>query len=302
MNSLDAPLRLVGSRLKFSDKMAPILRSPIISGAKRKIVPRRTRAGEGNTAESVAGELAPTIGGVPPDDNRADEIKKIVEQARSSVLTQFKEEAEAARELGRQRGLREGRSAGIDEAKQGFASEIARVRSIADKLPQAFKSGVEAMEDTLVDIAFAAICKILGNTAATREGIQDMVRQASAQVVAAETVVIRVHPSDLTLLRNAGVLETTLPSGIAVSWGSDKEVELGGCVVETGGGELDARLETQIQRLRAALIAARGGPDVAGEHAAFKRKKKRSGIDRRKKIDPGFALERRKMTRRKSPP
>jgi flagellar biosynthesis/type III secretory pathway protein FliH len=43
-----------------------------------------------------------------------------------------------------------------------------------------------------------------------------------------------------------------------VHWAADKSIELGGCVIETDGGTLDARLETQVEGLRAALVAARG--------------------------------------------
>jgi flagellar biosynthesis/type III secretory pathway protein FliH len=38
---------------------------------------------------------------------------------------------------------------------------------------------------------------------------------------------------------------------------ADKSIDLGGCVVETDGGTLDARLVTQVDRLRATLLAAR---------------------------------------------
>ena len=38
---------------------------------------------------------------------------------------------------------------------------------------------------------------------------------------------------------------------------ADEKVALGGCIVETEGGLLDARIETQIERLRGALLKAR---------------------------------------------
>jgi flagellar biosynthesis/type III secretory pathway protein FliH len=38
---------------------------------------------------------------------------------------------------------------------------------------------------------------------------------------------------------------------------SDDRVLLGGCLIETSGGTLDGRLETQMQQLRDTLLAAR---------------------------------------------
>jgi len=40
---------------------------------------------------------------------------------------------------------------------------------------------------------------------------------------------------------------------------ADEEIGLGGCVVETSGGSLDARIETQVQHLRETLLKVRRG-------------------------------------------
>jgi flagellar assembly protein FliH len=237
--------------------MSSIIHSPEISNQKRKLTSRRSTLRDEESTNSAIAEAAAATGNSTDQSETTTALKSVVEQARQSVLAQFKEEAEAARELGRQRGLREGRLTGIEESKQNFATEIARVRSIADKLPQALRAGVDGMEDTLVEIAFEAACKILGNAAVSREGVQAMVRQAAARTLSGEKVLVRLHPSDIALLRKAGALGEELPNGAAVSWMADQRIALGGCVIETDGGELDARLETQIQRLRNELVAAR---------------------------------------------
>ncbi|NHZ89931.1 hypothetical protein F2P45_13045 [Massilia sp. CCM 8733] len=187
-------------------------------------------------------------------------MKALVAQARESVLAEFKVEADKARELGRQRGLEEGRQSGAEEAKKTFGAELARVRSIADALQQATVSGFKGLEDMAVAIAFEAVCKMMGSAAVTREGIHALVSEAAAHAVSSEKVVVRLHPGDLAALREAGALDDALPSGTLVSWSGDKNVALGGCIVETESGELDARLETQLERLRATLISARGNP------------------------------------------
>lgn len=186
-------------------------------------------------------------------------IKDLVEQARISVLAQIKDEAETARELGRQRGLQEGRQTGVAEVKQEFAAEFGRIKSLADKLPQALEAGIDGLEDVAVAIAFESVCKILGGSAVTLEGVQAIVRQVTQQASKTEKLVVRLHPGDLEILRNGGVLETILSSSTsnAVSWLPDNSVALGGCMIETDRGSLDARLETQIEKLRGVLLGAR---------------------------------------------
>lgn len=241
--------------------MVSIIRSPAISDQKRKLSTRRSRLAESHSATSVSAEQGAAEGqtfdtGHPQGEN-AQQVTDMVEQARLSVLAQFKDEAESARELGRQRGLREGRLAGREEVKQSFADEVARVRSVADKLRQAMESGVRGQEEMMVAIAFEAVCKVLGDVVVTREGVQALVRQATTHVLGAERLAVRLHPADLSILQDAGGLDGILPSGTVVSWVGDKDIALGGCVVETDGGELDARLETQMEKLRSLLVAAR---------------------------------------------
>ncbi len=151
------------------------------------------------------------------------------------------------------------------------------------------------MEDMALGIAFAALCKILGSAAVTREGIQAIVRQTATQLRTTERVVVRLHAVDLALLHEHGALDATLPSGGAVSWVADSAVVLGGCVIASDGGELDARLETQIERLRTALVAARS--QTAAPSLAMATERRKTG--RRVLTDSThFTPERRKHARR----
>ena len=232
--------------------MVAIIRSPVMLAGKRKLtspgsqVPEQPAAADNSAAAQA-----------PSEDADAQRTRDLVEQVRRSILTQIKSEAEAARELGRQRGLQEGRAAGREESQQAFAAELARVRSLAGKLSDSLASGIGGMEDLAVAIAFEAVCKVLGEAAMTEEGVRAQVRQAAAHAKNKECLVVRLHAADLSALRAAGALNSILPPGKTVSWVADDSIELGGCVVETDGGGLDARLETQIERMRTALLVAR---------------------------------------------
>jgi flagellar assembly protein FliH len=233
--------------------MVAIIRSPVMLSGKRKL----TSCASQLKAEQSADIDKTTAAQAPSEDAGAQRTQDLVEQVRRSILTQIKSEAEAARELGRQRGLQEGRAAGREETQQAFAAELARVRSIAGKLSESLASGIGGMEDLAVAIAFEAVCKVLGEAALTQEGVRAQVRQATAHAKNKESLVVRLHPADLSALRAAGALNAILPPGKTVSWVADDSIELGGCVVATDGGALDARLETQLERMRGTLLAAR---------------------------------------------
>jgi flagellar assembly protein FliH len=89
-----------------------------------------------------------------------------------------------------------------------------------------------------------------GQAAASREDALAIVRTAAAQVRETQGLRVRVHPEDAEWLGW---------QGNAAGWNlqADPSVALGGCIVESSQGSLDARLELQLERLRDALCKAR---------------------------------------------
>ena len=244
--------------------MVSVIRSGVLSNQIRTPSRRQPHAAtESQPAQkdSSSTHIEPaltTFGPEPVARQSAEDLKAMIEAARLSVLAQLKEEVEAAREMARQRGLQEGRAEGLEESRQTFAKEIARLKTLTESIPKMFETQVHALEDVLVDIAFQAVCKVLGPAAITVDGIQAMVQQATSQTLAQEKMRVRLHPADLALLVKADVLNNNSPH-VKAEWLADKRVELGGCMLETNGGELDARLETQIDKLRTVLLQARSG-------------------------------------------
>lgn len=245
--------------------MASILRAPDLAPHKRKLSgrpkpPPQTPPSASVTEPVQATGLDPVLNApAMPEPAPADtnSLQSVIEQARQAVLAQFKDEADAARELARQRGLREGRAEGLAQAQKELAVEIARIKALAEQIPQTMQAGVASLEDLAVAIAFEAVGKILGITLVTAPAVAAAVRQAAAQAVQREPLTVRLHPADLALLREAGLQDSIVGEDRPITWLPDPRLELGGCVIEAAGGELDARLETQMDRFKATLLAAR---------------------------------------------
>ena len=70
-------------------------------------------------------------------------------------------------------------------------------------------------------------------------------------------MLVKVAPQDFELLnaRRRELLEDGSASEVELV--ADEQVKWGGCVLEGTSGNLDARLETQLQRLRDTLLRAR---------------------------------------------
>lgn len=228
-----------------------IIRTPVIAESRRRLGRR-----PGDEAQLEPGEpAAPT-----PDTGQQAEDKKLqalLENARLSVLSQIKTEAEAAREMGRQRGLVEGRQAGREEIQQSLSSEISRIQMISRKLAAALEADIAGLEGMALALAYEAVCKLLGEQAPMQDMVQMQVRNALSRMAASERIQVRVHPADLTTLQQAGALKSGFPGSKELVWVADPSLDAGGCMVETDGGTLDARLDTQLELFKKLLLETR---------------------------------------------
>ena len=167
------------------------------------------------------------------------------EAARQQVQAELAElQADAER-----RGYHAGREQGDAAARRELQFQIERFEGLAAQLTMAKAAVLADAEDDVVELAFAALCRILGEQGATREGVLAMVAQCAIGARERDQVGVRLHPDDFALLGAAGVHQAR--------FSPDPGIVLGGCIVDSATGELDARLETQLERLADTLSAVR---------------------------------------------
>jgi flagellar assembly protein FliH len=156
-------------------------------------------------------------------------------------------ELQAETERARRQGYEQGLAQGSEEVKRVLARRSAELDALAASIERARLAALEGMEDLALGIAWEALCKLLGEAAPGREALLALVRENIGRVKD-QAMVVRVNPADLA------TLQEHLP---ATAFAADASIELGGCIIEAGGGWIDATLETQLTRLRQTLLAAR---------------------------------------------
>jgi flagellar assembly protein FliH len=252
--------------------MDPIIRSPALSPLPRELRrPGAVAAAAALPSASTGGfaHAAATPATAAPAQQAAQEAQAALENARQQaalrerdaeivrlrgageqaalVLEQRRAEAE-------QRGYASGEAKGEAAAMALLQAQVDRVKALVFQIGQARQQVMSDAEDALVEIVFAAICRVLGEHGAGREHVRRMVQEAAGQVRERESLVVRLHPDDAALLR----LDSTA-AAMQVRISADAGVKLGGCLVDSTSGTLDARFDTQIELLAQALLAARAG-------------------------------------------
>ena len=223
------------------------------------------------SAESAASASAAT----PGDEANADlDVDSLSEQAvdeaaarnPGALLEQIEAERMQVLEQAYHQGYRAGEEAGRNDAQHVYDEQISTLRDVAAAMRSAFDRYLDDAEELLVEIAFEAVCKILGRALCDREGVNAMVREVLDQVREREQLVVRLAPDDFALLtgRDAAAFDpaqTEEQASNLAAWNAqlmpDERVARGGCLIDSPSGSLDGRLETQLQRLREVLVATR---------------------------------------------
>ena len=167
-------------------------------------------------------------------------------------------------------GLREGRAQAADEVRQAVQRAVAeavlplqaqheRLQKIAQGAQESMATLLAAAEDDMVALCYETLCRLIGASAVGPEAVRAQLARLAA-LHGGTDLVLHVHPQDAELLERG-------PAG-AFTWVADIEVGLGGCILKSSRGALDARLETMLSACKATLLEARArrsqGP-LAGE-------------------------------------
>ena len=168
------------------------------------------------------------------------------DQAFKKRLQELEAQAQQLRQEQRQKDL-----AALESQQQ-------RVIALLTAVPAQIQARIDGAEDDLVALCFESVCRILGPAAVTAEGVRAQVAQAR-KGLQGQLVAVHLHPDDLAMLR-AGADN----GDAAVQWVADPAVGIGGCILQSQQGGLDARLETQLRTLAELLTQARASAqDVA---------------------------------------
>ena len=177
------------------------------------------------------------------------------QEARALEATRADLRAVAAIE-GRLEGLKQGREEALtaaskaeaqakERADQATADRLDRLDQLLQSLTVEGAGRLEEAEEDLVALSHEIVCRILGAEAAQPARVRSMVTHLLAQHGQRPQLAVHLHPDDLAaLMKEREGLRAT-----SWRWVGDSAVHLGGVVLHSPEGSLDARLETQVAAL-----------------------------------------------------
>lgn len=198
-------------------------------------------------------------------------VREILDKARQeagNIVIDAREEAEVTLSAAEQeaqniraQAQKEGYEQGLRDAqKESEADRQAVLEQCQEILEEARRSKIKIMESSIADmarIAMAIAKKIIATEVMTNPNIiTNIIREAIGFLDQASNIHVYVNPqeiekvlSDVADNRLNEIGQKELRNELV----ADKRVAIGGCVVESDVGIIDARLETRIEKVEQAL-------------------------------------------------
>lgn len=180
--------------------------------------------------------------------NEAEKIVSEADEYSVLVRSQAKEDADNLREKGYRDGL--------DKALLEMEQNLLDIREVRDRV-------MREVEQDLLRLSVRLAEKILGREIdKDNKAIVNIVATALVNARQQEKLTVRINPADVQIVEKE--IENVTPSGKIryLDFVADPRVSIGGCMIESEVGTIDARLETQLRILERALLAQSEGESI----------------------------------------
>jgi flagellar assembly protein FliH len=184
------------------------------------------------------------------------ESKSVEEQVEERVLECLKEAQEGAYQEAYQLGLDEGRKEAFAQMKVQIEERLQKMDEMLTAISNLKKELVNHNESHLVQLAFHMAKRLAAaEISANPELIKDVIRQAAELAQHEEQLVIQVHPKQMEFLENLKAAQNRDFDFLKKAKFEPSEVVgMGGCIIQTNYGEIDARLEERVEKLWVAIL------------------------------------------------
>lgn len=195
----------------------------------------------------------------PPEQRKGNRIAEVVRQQKEEIRKSAYDEGYR---LGLQSGHTDGFQAGKDEADRKYEVEIARfvghLQAAEQRIDEEFDRFLAEAEEQLSSLAVIIAERLLRTELhQTREAVVAIAKDAIKEVRHGTSVRIRVNPFDGTVVdARAGELLAASSGLRKLDVVRDPSIQ-GGCVIESDGGVVDARIEMALDRIVAATRGTR---------------------------------------------
>jgi len=171
------------------------------------------------------------------------------------LLRQAREEAARLQEQARSEGLAQGMAAGRQQVEERLSPAIAAFLKAGEELGQLRRQLIERQEKEVVELALAIARKVIHQEVMQNpQAILNILKAILQETVDREDLKVHLNPEDFDIAMEFRDSLLASVDGIkSLSLERDPNISRGGVVVESHLGEIDGRIERQLDEIEQGL-------------------------------------------------
>ena len=166
--------------------------------------------------------------------------------------------AESARRDGYEQGYAEGRAEAEEAVRQEWTGRIAEAKALLEEAYRIKEQIIQEAEPFLIELSVAIAGKIVDHELErSPEWVIELIRKSLERRREQGVITLCVAPAQLSFVLAArDELELAVDSQAELQIVPDPTVADRGCVIRTSFGSIDARIDTQLEEIKRALLQA----------------------------------------------
>lgn len=174
------------------------------------------------------------------------------------------------RDLARNEGFEAGYAAGVETARADLSVAASALATGLEEARQRLQADADLLEWQAVELALQLGDKVLAAALDVQpELVLEVIKGSLRRLVERDQVTVLVNPDDLDLVRAALDDVSASLGGIErLEAQGERRVGRGGAILRTPVGEIDARMETQLERAREVIVRELAAPEIGDQPEA----------------------------------
>lgn len=175
---------------------------------------------------------------------------------RNAIMAEARAEAEQRIQEAYQEAYERGMAAGLASFEESIANVAESLDAASEAMLHARQEYLDALEPQVVELVrLIAQAVVQREIRGDSELIHRSVRRALAVLADRQYLVVRVHPQDFDALRTHKITLLEDFAGVEeLEVEADETCTPGGCLIESGLAQADARIETMLANILEALV------------------------------------------------
>jgi flagellar biosynthesis/type III secretory pathway protein FliH len=150
-----------------------------------------------------------------------------------------------------------GREDAIKEMQSHLSKELQNKFNEYDNLMNSVNERLieykNSFDKIVLDVSFLIAGKIIKKEISEAPIIIDTIKEATSKIIGANSIVLRINPEDKKLIEESNENFLDSKSYSNIKYEIDERIQAGGCFIESEIGNVDARIESQLNQLKAKL-------------------------------------------------